>query len=240
MPEENDKIDKREATKHFFAGDGFTLFAHKKAEKITSALYLVTNLLSDNEPIKFSLRNCSLSVLSEILPHTSQNLQARVVSHIHPRVSELLSFLGIAEQAGLVSEMNADILISEYQSLLELLQEGVEAQKGDFVLSKSFFDVEENLLLADVSDTKTHQNDTSKRHVVLNKLNKSAPKESASKRHGVILDLLRKKGEVTTTDIKEVIEDCSEKTIQRDIQELITVGKIVRHGKRRWARYTLA
>ena len=240
MTERNDKVNKRLTTARFFAGDGFTLFSHKKAEKITSALYLVTNLLSDNEPIKCSLREYALAVLGEILPHTSQNLQARVVSHIQPKASELLALLSIAGQAGLISEMNEDILRSEYQSLLSLLQEGIEAQKGDLTLSKSLFEVEEGLLLGGFSEESESINDIPKRHVVLKKTINEKRKESSSKRHEIILELLKNKGEVATNDIKEVISDCSEKTIQRDIKELIQAGKILRHGKRRWARYTLA
>jgi len=240
MTEENDKVNKRASTARFFAGDGFTLFSHKKAEKITSALYLVTNLLSDNEPLKYSLREYAISVLGEILPHTSRNLQARIVSHIHPKISELLALLSVAGQAGLVSEMNEEILRSEYQSLVALLQEGVEAHKGDLLLSRSFFAVEEGLLLGGIKDKDENVNDISKRHVALKKAGGYPPKESSSKRHGTILDLLKNKKEVTTADIKAVIADCSEKTIQRDIKELIDEGKILRHGKRRWARYTLA
>lgn len=54
-----------------------------------------------------------------------------------------------------------------------------------------------------------------------------------------IKTVLEAKGEATIKDIAEVITDCSEKTIQRDLNSLIEVGEVERHGERRWSRYTV-
>jgi hypothetical protein len=54
-----------------------------------------------------------------------------------------------------------------------------------------------------------------------------------------IKTVLEAKGEATIKDIAEVITDCSEKTIQRDLNSLIDSGHVIRHGERRWSRYTI-
>ena len=54
-----------------------------------------------------------------------------------------------------------------------------------------------------------------------------------------IKTVLEAKGEATIKDIAEVITDCSEKTIQRDLNALIEAGEVERHGERRWSRYTV-
>lgn len=54
-----------------------------------------------------------------------------------------------------------------------------------------------------------------------------------------IKTVLEAKGEATIKDIAEVITDCSEKTIQRDLNSLIDAGEVIRHGERRWSRYTV-
>lgn len=54
-----------------------------------------------------------------------------------------------------------------------------------------------------------------------------------------IKTVLEAKGEATIKDIAEVITDCSEKTIQRDLNSLIDAGEVTRHGERRWSRYTV-
>ena len=54
-----------------------------------------------------------------------------------------------------------------------------------------------------------------------------------------IKTVLEAKGEATIKDIADVITDCSEKTIQRDLNALIKAGEVERHGERRWSRYTV-
>ncbi|MFZ2975667.1 MAG: DeoR family transcriptional regulator [Candidatus Moraniibacteriota bacterium] len=54
-----------------------------------------------------------------------------------------------------------------------------------------------------------------------------------------ILVILKDKGEATIKDISEQVTDCSEKTIQRELIDLIKDGLIVRHGERRWSKYSV-
>jgi predicted HTH transcriptional regulator len=59
-------------------------------------------------------------------------------------------------------------------------------------------------------------------------------------RQNIILQLLKKKPDVTIKDITQYIKDCSEKTIQRELIALISVGVLKRTGERRWSKYSLA
>ncbi|MCX6702079.1 MAG: hypothetical protein NTX96_02725, partial [Candidatus Zambryskibacteria bacterium] len=61
-----------------------------------------------------------------------------------------------------------------------------------------------------------------------------------SNRQNVILDLLKRKKELTIKDISLVIKDCSEKTIQRELNSFISIGVLKRAGVRRWSKYSLA
>ena len=54
-----------------------------------------------------------------------------------------------------------------------------------------------------------------------------------------VIALLRDKGEATIKDIVEVVTDCSEKTIQRELNSLIKDNIVRREGERRWSRYKL-
>jgi hypothetical protein len=55
-----------------------------------------------------------------------------------------------------------------------------------------------------------------------------------------IKDILREKGQVGIKDISDVIKDVSEKSIQRDLNDLIESGAVVRIGERRWSTYRLS
>jgi DeoR/GlpR family transcriptional regulator of sugar metabolism len=54
-----------------------------------------------------------------------------------------------------------------------------------------------------------------------------------------VLNVIRDKGNATIKDIIEVVKDCSEKTIQRELIVLIKDGIIIREGERRWSKYRL-
>ena len=66
----------------------------------------------------------------------------------------------------------------------------------------------------------------------------------ASKRKGdrseTILKILKKKDNLTVKDIAQVISDCSEKTIQRELLALVDKNVLKKVGERRWSRYSLA
>jgi DNA-binding transcriptional ArsR family regulator len=69
--------------------------------------------------------------------------------------------------------------------------------------------------------------------------------ESASSREGMaqrkdrILSIMRDKGQVSIKDISDIIRDVSEKSIQRDLNDLIDSGSVVRIGERRWSTYKI-
>jgi hypothetical protein len=56
---------------------------------------------------------------------------------------------------------------------------------------------------------------------------------------GQILDIIKDMGEVTIKDIASRIIKCSEKTLQRYLQDLMNENKIVKVGVKRWSKYRL-
>lgn len=54
-----------------------------------------------------------------------------------------------------------------------------------------------------------------------------------------VLDILRDNKGATIKDIAGIVTDCSEKTIQRELNALITDNLVVREGERRWSKYNL-
>jgi hypothetical protein len=63
--------------------------------------------------------------------------------------------------------------------------------------------------------------------------------ENKTSRKDRVLAVLKDKGEATIKDIIDVVTDCSEKTIQRELISLIKDNVIVREGERRWSKYKL-
>lgn len=62
------------------------------------------------------------------------------------------------------------------------------------------------------------------------------PKKDRSE---TIKNIIKDKIEVSIKDISVAFSDCSEKTIQRELNDLISKGQIKKIGEKRWSRYSL-
>ncbi|TRZ51100.1 hypothetical protein D4R99_04855 [bacterium] len=117
-------------------------FLCKKAEKLATALYLVTGFLSDNEPIKWGIREGGIAILTDLSSFNTETLSNRqqCIKKIMSDIERITSLLEIAAVARFVSEMNIAILKEEYLSLGQSL--GTNKKNGleeSFVFGREFF-----------------------------------------------------------------------------------------------------
>jgi len=233
----------------FFEKDGGFVFIFKKTEKLASAVYMVTNLFSDSEPMKWTLRKKVSELLSLMLNYKDIG-QAGLNDFAHEiktHVLEIVSFLEIGVLGGIVSQMNFNILKTEFSNLVSILDSEINSPRevSRESISSQFFDVAE-----------TTRNPMQHSHFPIgntvyrasfNPVKDNFGTTSASKdefkrsnRQNIILGLIKKKKEVNIKDIALIIKDCSEKTIQRELNSFIEAGVLRRVGERRWSRYMLA
>lgn len=222
----------------FFEKDTFFVYIFKKTERLVSAVYLISDFFSDQEPIKWSTREICidlLSLIAECKNTLSATKRDALVFEIRSCVLKVLSMFSIAHVSGLISEMNFSILEKEFNSLILNLGESsshITSHKSP-VLSDAFFDHEESPAKQEIID-KRQINPIRQNAFSQGQTNKK--KDSRSK---TILDIVKRKKEVTIKDISDLIKDCSEKTIQRELLAFVSVGTLKRVGERRWSRYSL-
>lgn len=132
--------------------DGMTFFGvstSKKCERLATAIYLVTNFLSDTEPMKSRLRTLSLELVQEacVMKNGSRGAGTIVLDAIRENLLETLSLLELAFIAGLVSEMNFTLLKREYRSLLQAIEIKKSSRESatDSILGDNFFDMSDTL-----------------------------------------------------------------------------------------------
>ena len=96
-------------------------YCYKKAEKLSCAVYLVSNFISETDPIRTRLREKSLCLLSEVVllrQLNKRHLSIENIGHDAERalseIKEILALLTVAESCRYVSTMNAVMLKSEY------------------------------------------------------------------------------------------------------------------------------
>jgi len=242
----------------YFSKDQSFVFVYKKTEKLATALYMVTNLFGDSEPMKWTLRIKVSNLLSFIIGFKDilESREYEFSNDVKTKVLEVVSLLEVASRSGLVSPMNFSILKGEFMNLVSSLSSlRKEQQEGtQFAFSKTFFEVPRNHQSTTTSSPfSTHGSfDTSEykteykghQHTVKDI---TAFKEETSggngfkktNRQSIIVNLLKKKKDLTIKDIAQVIRDCSEKTIQRELIALIEAGVLKKTGERRWSRYSL-
>ncbi len=96
----------------------------KKSERLVTALYLVTDLMSDQDPIKHGLRKNSVTLLSSMNSLAQLDVKDRVIEMkiSLKAVTEIISLLHVAVTTGIVSEMNGEILMGGFRALQLVLE----------------------------------------------------------------------------------------------------------------------
>jgi len=135
---------------NYFIEDNKLFFISKKTEKLISAIYLITDLMSDREPIRWSLRKQSLELISSLLlsKEAIYLKQHANIKGFETVGFELSILLETAYYGGLISNMNFSILHKELMNLKELREDYLNHSKGgesgfsgQFNLEEGFFEV---------------------------------------------------------------------------------------------------
>lgn len=284
----------RSGTVALLKDNNLLLFLFRKTERISAALFIITSLFPDAEPLKWALRDAGLSLIKDMLSFREDaSLLAReYLNESLLDATRVLSLLDISYIAGLVSPMNFSILKKELEGVLSSAD---GKWKGEGVaLSPAFFEewrpLENKRTQGSKEDradtvataaptaagamrtearTTLHVKDFDKGHdrlkdsVLYKSPEERRQKEvlqvpfkvsrTLHKRHiaslvsdrlkeertQIIFALLRKKESATTKDFSSLIQECSGKTIQRLLFELVESRVLKKAGERRWSRYSL-
>lgn len=125
--------------------DNYLSFLFKKTEKLVTALYMITNFFSSEEPLKWNIRKIGLALLTRNLSLTRSSIidKRSVLRQIMSLMIEIEAMLEIAYRSGYVSEMNFTILKKELDALIENLNTGnLHKAENIYPLDKTFFEVE--------------------------------------------------------------------------------------------------
>jgi hypothetical protein len=109
---------------HEEAKQDYGTLVAKKSERLVTALYLVTDLLGDSEPIKHGLRKNAVALLSSMNALSQLDVKDRVTElKVSLRsVTEIISLLHVAVTTGIVSHMNGELLMDGFRSLQLVLE----------------------------------------------------------------------------------------------------------------------
>lgn len=116
----------------------YGMLVAKKSERLVTALYLVTDLMSDGEPIKHGLRKNAVALLSSMNALSQLDVKDRVMElKISLKaVTEIISLLHVSVTTGTVSHMNGELLMDGFRSLQLVLE------KKQPILTKEMLTIE--------------------------------------------------------------------------------------------------
>lgn len=228
-------------------------FAIKKTEKLITALYMVTDCMEADDALKNKLRLLGIELLSftHRLPLLGSFDERATGSEAFARINEIFSLIEIAYNLGYVSEMNATVLKKEFNILADEL--GLQQTSKALVLSDNLFAVEEDqttgqeLFNDNLGNKKTDLKMSfmnkdvlyNEKRPALFKVQHQDLQKIKLYRKERILKLIKDKKEVSIKDISTAFTDCSEKTIQRELNDLVSKGQIKKIGEKRWSRYSI-
>jgi predicted transcriptional regulator len=228
-------------------------YLYKKTERLVSALYLLSSFISDKEPVKWQMREAGVGLLSYSLSLSNRSSSERMLAYANFVSTGLkfLSFLEICSAGKIISEMNYNILKSEFESLIHTVESGEKLgdTKG-LVFPDHFFEISggyqnENLNQKDspsLSATVLSKGQSTMSNRMSDKqkpVRQNHPIEDKSNRQEIIIDLLKKNPGLGIKDFTSAISGCSEKTIQRELASMVSKGLIKKEGEKRWSRYSL-
>lgn len=217
------------------------IFIMDRIKKLTEALYRVTDLYSEKEPLKWVLRESAINLYDKLMSIISLRLIKGTFTEIKPTAQifeEIMTFfrkiigtLELASLGGFVSDINFEILKREYSSLMSFIENEKEKiiTEKKLLISPKFPEFKKPL---PEKKEKPIEQEISIGHI--------GQKISGSKeRQEKILGFLQKNGKKTVKEIALIFQGISEKSIQRDLLELVKTGKLKAEGEKRWRVYFL-
>lgn len=225
----------------FGINDEYYKYIFKKTEKIACAVFYITRnetSFTHEDRLVKDLEDAAHTVLSETL--VSLTVRERVLHRACMRIATQLvaleTHLRIVHAAGMLSTELLHVFVSNIDSVGRILRKYMRTNTQNPLLTD--FDT-----ATDTVRRTTHKPVASPVQRTDDATGSRAYPASVSQktndRSARIIEVLKEKGQASIKDVSDVITDCSEKTIQRELNALIKDGTIVREGERRWSRYSV-
>ena len=218
-----------------------------RIQKLTSALYRVTDLLSDKEPLKWTLRDKSLNIYDDLVSVKNTKDKDSLLDNAIKNLAQIIKSLELVSAGVCVSNLNFEILKREYL----FLKNFIEGKKTDIAYDPK--------ILSEISssDKKGFSKLQAGQETILPRLQRELPEKSQiyptqsgaygaaniqeidpQSRKGKVLDFLKNGPAKSVNEIAVIFNgETSEKSIQRDLLDLVKMGKISAIGDKRWRKY---
>ncbi len=251
MSDNNHNFHKFALNSILFKGRSDWYFCYLKSEKIGHVLAMLAENPSSNAQDRMHTLALSASDLPQAIVHfVAGEVDVQVIL---ADIFALISAIRLAGTSNMIRKENIIVLVQEYEMLAEKFAAGMHlspfATAEDFIVPSIGQEASAQSLLSNASSPLSLPNimPHETKHAILAKdlkeqvgMQDKREKDASSGQHGrieVILNLVRKSNGISIKGISAVVRDCSEKTIQRELAQLIQKGFVKKVGERRWSVY---
>jgi len=220
-----------------------------RIQKLTAALYRVTDLLSDKEPLKWTLRDKALNLYDDLVSVKNTKDKDSLLDNSLKNFAQIIKSLELVSAGVCVSNLNFEILKREYL----FLKNFVEGKKTDIAYdSKMLLDLTSLGKIS--SKSGVDERNSAPQRILPEKsqinqaysgkspsyIETSAQEINPQSRKGKVLDFLKNGPAKSVNEIALIFNgETSEKSIQRDLLDLVKIGKISAIGDKRWRKYEM-
>ncbi len=219
-----------------FKGHTDWYFCFLKSERIAHVISILSEYAKDERETFMTLVENAALVPSSIAHLAAGEMELPQV------LAELFSLtvaIRLLSTSSILAKETARILVDEYEALAEKLDAGTRlspfATSDDFLIQPMTQKADvpaasvATELLKKALTVGDSVKDISKGHL--------KPTKDQEGRYSVILSFVQNHTGVSIKDISAIVKNCSEKTIQRELTQMIQQGLIRRVGERRWSLY---
>jgi hypothetical protein len=195
--------------------------------KLTDSVYKVLEYFPESDPLKNRAKDKALAIMDNLILINETSGWAsfqkeKLKVNILEDIDMLLGHLWIAKSQGWLSPANCLIIANEYEKIRKeiepIIQPIEQTQKLsgiEKITEQQAADVHKLELNGDAGAEKNQANSAS----------------AISERQGKIIDFLSKNEKAQVMDLQTVLGDITKRTIRRDLEDLLMMGKITRFGE---------
>lgn len=215
------------------------LFVFEKIKKINEVLYKLTDIVSDREPLKWLLRKSSAELVNVFLnqDYLSEKIKDNLLLKAKEKLNKISNLSEISSKNRILAESHRQIIKEEVDKLVslidKLLSDITKKYLADVLSIPAINFGPENISVSDRSAVSDKLNRTN----MSGRTNRMTNKTELSLRQKKIIEIIKKIGQAGINDISKEIRGCGEKTIQRELVFLCSLGVLGKNGEKRWSRY---
>ena len=186
--------------------------SNQKYTEITSAVYKILDFFPEEEPLKNKAKEKALKILENLTLASNALQKSQAAGQALEDIEILKNYLVLGKERGWIDNMNLMILSKEYDEIIEEIKPLAKLITGGKT--------------AEIP--------------VDNNVKKNTARAVLSGRQKEIIRILGAQGKAQVADFKKALPEVTKRTLRRDLDELLKIGKVERIGEWNQVFYQLS